>query len=533
MISHINKVKYWGMSYFFLFLIIGLVRNGYTESSIIEQMIRSGETSTVELIRPEHPRIYMKGNWEWDQNNIGSFAWRIMHGQEKPWPWMQDPANDQSKDEFAYSAGADNEDDYGADNMFQSFDHDFDIRLLEPLIAGKALKLHWQDIFAGTWTLDHTSDEYFADARNKLIFTVDLEPRYEYPYVVALVGAAGYDWLYDETFANGEPILSESDKAHIQSRLIEHADYLKSLVTGDKMPFKASDTNNYYYVLVGLALYEPAKINDPDYAWINEKAKSYLNSFDTDFIGKVLAIWNKQGGDGGWHNGLGSLEMPYWTGGSYETDDNVAILSATPMLFAHYTATNVSIDSSLFSTGILKNFAEFQAFMIRPAEIGTDSGVKYVNIGGTVGNYDRSPWIMPMRSYSRRRFSENAEQLKLAELGGWIRTSFNKNFTDAGSWDTMEQLLFEDKWPSPRSPESIGFSPVRHFKSLGWIFLRTGFKSSNDLLSLFICQPFHWSNLDLYAQNSLSIEYKGVIAKGLATPLFIDNKGQRQIDNSR
>jgi hypothetical protein len=442
---------------------------------------------------------------------------------------MESPANDQSKGEFSYSAGADGPDDYGADNMFQSFAHDFGIRILEPCIAGKAQKLKWRNLYAGTYTPDHTADEYFADARKKLIYVVDLEPIYEFPYVATLFGAVGYDWLVNETYADGSAVLSEADKTHIQNQLTAHADFLLSQASGNGSFFNATDTDNYYYVMVGLALFEPAKVNDPNYAAINAKAKAYLDAFDAGFIGKVLVAWNAQGGDGGWHGGLNRTECPYWIGGGYETNTNVAVLTAAPLLFAHYTSTGSTLENSVFNTGVLKYFVEFQAHMIRPSDIGTSNGTTYFEIGGTVDSYSRSPWVMPMRAYTRRRFSVNAEQLKLAELGAWIRTTFNKSFTDHGSWDTTDQLLFEDKWVTPRSPEEIGFAKTRHFEKLGWVFMRTAFTSRNDLVALFICQRYHWSHLDPYAQNSFALERKGKLIVGFNNTIKIDDQSQRTI----
>jgi len=49
-------------------------------SSSVEKGIRSGYTSTASLIVNYHPRIWMRGSWDWNKDNIGSFAWRIVHG---------------------------------------------------------------------------------------------------------------------------------------------------------------------------------------------------------------------------------------------------------------------------------------------------------------------------------------------------------------------------------------------------------------------------------------------------------------------
>jgi hypothetical protein len=136
-----------------------------------------------------------------------------------------------------------------------------------------------------------------------------------------------------------------------------------------------------------------------------------------------------------------------------------------------------------------------------------------------------------MRAYSRRRFSSEAEQQRIGELGAWIRTSYSKRFTDAGSWDTLDQLLFEDKWVNPRSPGKIGFERTRQFENLGWVFMRSGFTSTNDLAALFISQRYHWSDLNTYSQNSFTLERKGKLIEGFQNSIHIDGEYQRQIEN--
>ena len=66
-------------------------------SSEIEKRIRSGEVSTAGLIVDYRPRLWMRGNWDWNKNNIGSFAWRIVHGMSMG---IRNSANDQHKYEF-------------------------------------------------------------------------------------------------------------------------------------------------------------------------------------------------------------------------------------------------------------------------------------------------------------------------------------------------------------------------------------------------------------------------------------------------
>jgi len=480
-------------------------------------------------VRSDHPRIWMRGEDEWYRNEVGTFAWRVLHGQELPWPWMGNPANDQQKGEFSYAAGADEDADYGADNMFNRYDHDFAIRVLEPIIAGKAQKANWRSAYQGQWTLDHSADEYFADARAKLLQILQWSPEYEFPYVMALFAATAYDWLFTETFSDGRPVLSDQDKAQIQQRLIVHADYMKNRANGSGQPFVATDVDEYYYVMMGLALYEPSRSGDPAYQAVQTKAQGYLDAFEKDFVGRVLPFWQKQGEDGGWHGGFNQMQIPYWTGGSYETATNVTPLTTAPILFAAYTATKQPLDSSLFNIGMLKYMPEFQLHMILPSPMDGETDATYYDIDGPGDRYSRSPWILPMRAYSRRRFSTDAEQQRLAELGAWIRTHFSKSKTDAGSWDTTDQLLFEDKWVQPRAPQEIGFPLVRHFKSLGRVFMRSGFTSQNDLAGLFICQPYHWSAMDLYAQNALLLYYKGALIKGYYSPLLIGNSKQRTV----
>lgn len=480
-----------------------------------------------ESLRLDRPRIWMKGAADWDYRQDGTFAWRIMHGQAREWPWFQSPENDQEKDEFGYCAGADNDDDYGADNMYGRFDHDFGIRAIEPVIAAKAQQLNWKSAYQGTWTLNHTADEYFADARAKLLYIVQLDTIFEFPNVAAMQGAAAYDWLLSESYANGTPVLSAQDRAQIASRLVIYGDFLRRRADGNASPFDASRLADYYYVMIGIALYDPARASEPAYAAIHSKAVSFLDSFDKEFIGKVLPFWQKQGDDGGWHGGLTRATLPFWTGGGYEQKNNVAPLSFAHILFACYTASNLTIENSLMNIGMLKWMPHFQLFMMQPTALDQDRGAPFFDIGGEADVYSRSPWILPMRAYSRRRFSADLEQRRLAELGAWIRVHFGKMFTDYGSWDTIDQLLFEDKWVLPRAPEDLGVSHIRHFKNLGWVFMRTGFQSANDMASLFISQPFHWSTLDPYAQNLLLLNYKGPLLKGYISPIHIDGESQR------
>jgi hypothetical protein len=514
---------------FFITIISSILIGSSANGILVEEIIRSGDSSTAELIVPNHPRIWLKGSAGWDKDTNGSFAWRIMHGASQGWPWENDPANDQSKLEFEYCAGANDSSAYGADNMYQSFGSDFGWRVLEFIIAGKAVQLGWQSSYGGTWTLDHTADQYLADARSKLLNLVNMTPSYEAPYIVCLYGATAYDWLYNETYTDGNPVLSESDKNEIRTRLLVHADYLRNRSPQTGKFFDATSVDNFFYAMVGMALYEPSLIGDSGYASINTKTEQYLDDFDTYFIGQVLVALNEQGGDGGWHGGISKQSLVYYLGGLYESTNNVVPIQMAPVLFAHYTATDQAFNTSLYSTGVLKHYAEFQLHMIRPDTLNQmynyDPGVW--PIGGQVSQWGRSQWVAPMRAYARRRFC--SDQQDIGELGAWIRTSFGKGFTDYGSWDMLDQLLFEDKWVNPRDPEAIGFSTTRYFEKLGWAFLRSGFTSPNDVAALFICQRYHWSNLDPYAQNSISIYYKADLIEGFQNTIRIDGSGQRTI----
>ncbi|OGO15114.1 MAG: hypothetical protein A2Z14_17985 [Chloroflexi bacterium RBG_16_48_8] len=513
-------------------LCLGILSSAQLAEAVpMEDQIRSGQVSTADKIVPDHPRMWMRGEWDWDPNNVGSFAWRILHGETQDWPWGESSANDQAKFEFEYSAGENDGSSYGEDNMYRNYDHDFAYRVLEPIIAGKAQKLGWGQGYAGDYNLDHTADEYFTDAREKLINLVEMAPQYETTYIVCLYGSTAYDWLVDETFTNGNPVLSEANKVHIRERLIVHADQLKSQAPELGPFFDATNTDNFYYAMVGLALYEPSRTNDPGYAGINAKAKDYLDDFDTYVVGRLLPALNEQGGDGGWHGGLSRISGPYLVGGMYESDDNVVILMLAPVLLAHATATGQPLEESLFNTGMLKYFVEFQAHMIRPTQLDQFYEATYLEVGGATDEWNRMAWILPMRAYSRRRFSPDVEQQRLGELGAWIRTSFGKGFTDYGSWDTIDQLLFEDKWVNPRSPEEIGFSTTRRFDKLGWVFMREGFTSPDDLAALFISQRYHWSRLDPYAQNSFTLERKGQLIEGFQNTVHIDGGTQRTISN--
>jgi hypothetical protein len=493
-------------------------------SSEIEKRIRSGQVSTADLIMEDHPRLWLRGDWDWDRNNIGSFAWRITHGE--PCNSEDDPSCDTSISEFFYvTCGV----DYGADYMFGQTRGTYRRRILEPIIAGIAVRLNWPDILPMDvpWTSknpdydpQHTTDEYFADARSKLRYlTLERDIAHEWPWDAVVEGSVGYDWLVDEVYSDGAPVLSDTDKQEIQQGLIANAEYVKANADGSERLFQSAEISNYVYVMVGMALYEPARINDPTYAQVNAKAREYLDDFDAYWIGKILPALNEQGGDGGWHGGQSSGE----DGFDFMSEGGVIPWQIAPILFAHMTATGQSIEDSVFSTGVMKYAVEFQNQMIRPG------GEAYYDIQPVSSS--RYVWILPMQMYSRRRFSTDIEQQSLGELGGWVRAYVSQDDVDAGSHDMRGQLLFEDKWVNPRSPEEIGFGMTRQFEQLGWVFMRSGFTSADDLSAIFIAQRYHWSELNTYSQNSFTLERKGKLIEGYQNSLFIDGQYQRTISN--
>ena len=487
----------------------------------LEDKIRSGEISTSDIIVPYHPRLWAQGEAEWNYQNFGTTAWRIVHGSLMD---GQSLANDQEKFEFFYCASiADDPECYGVTDGGT-----FGRRFLWTILAGHARRYGWENQLpssllpwsSATYNPKHTDDEYYADARAKLLGLANISLYYEWPYFICIYGAVGYDWLINLKYNNGNPVLSDNDKTTIQQLLITNADYIKQLGGGDGELFAATDIANYVYSVVGLALYEPSRINDPSYEPINLKAKQYLDDFDTYWVGKILPALNEQGGDGGWHGGFEKITQfmdPYYS------DDTVLIWHIAPILFAHYTATGAPIEESIFSTGVIKYGAEFQNFMIRP------NNNYYPPIAG---DDSRMPWTAPMRMYSRRRFSSDPEQQKIGELGAWIRGVKSPSwFVNAGSYDFFDQNMFEEKWINPRSPEELGYSTTRHFKQLGWVFMRSGFTNPNDFALLFISQNYHWSKLNPYSQNSITLDYKEELIQGYNNTIQLDYEGQRKINS--
>jgi hypothetical protein len=103
-----------------------------------------------------------------------------------------------------------------------------------------------------------------------------------------------------------------------------------------------------------------------------------------------------------------------------------------------------------------------------------------------------------------------------------------RDFVDEGSYDMFDQLMFEEKYPNPRTPEQLGCG-TRHFAKLGWVAMRSGFTSSKDLAALFICQRYHWSDLNPYAQNSFHVMRRGWLIKGNKNTIYIGGQYQRSV----
>ena len=507
------------LTIFWIFLLIVLVSTmPVMAGTKVENRINSGSLATIDMIVPSHPRLWLRGDWDWDHNNHGSLAWRILHGEAT---YDDEPGNDQEKLEFILLA---------PDDMYNSGSYaTYSLRFLWMILYAKAQQLNWKSYlppgsFPGMsiqYNPRYTADEYFADAREKLMWLANYPLNYEYPNFMVTLGAVAYDWLYNEHYSNGSPVLSDVDKSTLQQSLIASADYLKALADGSGHFFMSEDIAPYAYVMVGLALYEPSKLNDPNYAAVNAKAQEYLDDFDTFWVGKILPALNAQGGDGGWHGGLGQF-----IGEQFDhiyTSSEVVPWHVSRILFAHYTATGLNIEESLYSTDFMKYGAVFQHYMIRP------NGA-YYDIG-KIQDY-RYIWIAPLRMYSRRRFSSDQEQQRIGELGDWVRRyKAPAYYVNAGSYDLFDQVMFEEKYPNPRPPEEIGFSGSRHFDKLGWVFMREGFTSQDDLSALFICQRYHWSSLNIYAQNSFTLERKGELIQGYENTIRIDGQGQRRISS--
>jgi hypothetical protein len=491
-------------------------------SSEIEKQVRSGKTTTANLIVNGHPRIWLRGSWDLDKNNVGSFAWRIVHGHGcNP----ENPSCDEMKGKFYYISNAADTYMYG-----EVRNATYGRRYLWSILAaeGVARRSLWNlpsklSYTTGTYDPTHTQDQLLADARGKLLAWVDEWDGYVGAHS-ALHGAAGYDWLVDRKYSDGAtPVLSDIDRVNIQNRLITLAEKMKADCKGQgQLLGKADKIYKYFYPIIGMALYEP------DGKGIslenNSKAKEYLNDFDIYWVGKILPAMNEQGGTGGWHAGLCSIygEYPAWGYYSSATQKDTLPYRVAPLLYAHYTATGQSFADSVYDTGFLKYAGEFWNYMIYPDG-------HYVSIGPQRSEEGRYAWISPLFSHARRRFSSDNYDKWVGELIGWVRNEKAPSaLVNAGSYDMFDQLMFAEKYPSPKTPEQLGCG-TRHFAKLGWVAMRSGFTSVNDLAALFICQRYHWSDLNPNAQNSFHIMRRGWLIKGNNNTIYIDGQYQRSI----
>jgi len=483
-------------------------------SSNVEKQIRSGFTSTADMIVDYHPRIWLKGNWDWDAyEDIGSHSWRMSH---KPPMGKSDPANDSQQYEFLISAR-------GGDRSYGDQTSDYKrwyLRLITAAEASARPEWGFPVVLPSTskrWNKEHTEDEYLAEARLKLLNVVDENIRVGYDYLGAtgiIKPCVAYDWLVDRKYSDGvTPVLSNSDREELQNKIIAVAEDMRSHALGSGFFFDGFDISRYCYVMAGLALYEPS--GQGISASNNAKAKQYLDEFDEYWVGNILPVLNEQGGTGGWHLGYDHISSRFFSTGATEMFNYYM----AKLLFAHYTATGRSFEESVYSTGVLKYTIEFQNHMVYP---NGDAGV------GEFFDH-RYRWIAPMFATSRRRFSSDPEQQWLGELNGWFRNEIAPDhYVDAGSYCYIDQLIWEEKWPNPRSADELGCG-TRHFAKLGWVAMRSGFSSSDDLAALFISQRYHWSDMDLYAQNSFHIMRKGWLIEGNNNTIYIDDQYQRSI----
>ncbi len=491
-------------------------------SSEIEKQIRSGKTTTANLIVNHHPRIWLRGPWDMDKNNVGSFAWRIVHGHGcNP----VNPSCDEMKGKFYYISNAADTYMYG-----EVRNATYGRRYLWSILAaeGVARRSLWNlpsklSYTTGTYDPTHTQDQLLVDARAKLLAWVDEWDAYVGAHS-ALHGAAGYDWLVDKKYSDGAtPVLSDIDRVNIQNRLIALAEKMKTDCKGQGQLLGRADTiYKYFYPIVGMALYEPdGKGISPEN---NLKAKEYLDDFDIYWVGKILPAMNEQGGTGGWHGGLCSIygEYPAWGYYGTATQKDTLPYRVAPLLYAHYTATGQSFADSIYDTGFLKYAGEFWNYMIYPDG-------HYVPIGPQRSEENRYTWIGPLFSHARRRFSSDNYDKWVGELIGWVRNEKAPSaYVNAGSYDMFDQLMFAERYPGPKTPEQLGCG-TRHFAKLGWVAMRSGFTAVNDLAALFICQRYHWSDLNPYAQNSFHIMRRGWLIKGNNNTIYIDGQYQRSI----
>jgi len=527
----VNRMISFVISLMLLIMLLLLLEPKVTAadySSQVEKQIIAGRT-TASMIVPAHPRIWMRGAWDWNKDNVGSFAWRIVHG--RGWS-IAEAANDDLKHEYYYLTAACDTYMYGAVSYST-----FGMRYLWTILAAEGvarraswnLPLHLPDT-TGTYDPRHTQDQLLADARAKLLAWVDVWDGYVGAHI-ALHGAAGYDWLVDRKYSDGmTPVLSEIDRVNIQNRLITLAEKMKADCKGQgQLLGRADQIYKYFYPIIGMALYEPnGKGISPGN---NSKAKEYLDDFDTYWVHKILPALNELGGDGGWSPGLGWYcgEYPAWGYFGSESAKDMLPYRISPLLYAHYTATGQTFSNSIFDTGILKYAPEFWNYMIYPDG-------HYVHIGPQNASDNRYVWISPLLVHARRRFSTDAYDQKVGELAGWVRSAIAPSYyVNAGSYDMFDQLMFKEPFGNARAPVALGFPLTRHFSQLGWVAMRTGFASANDLAALFVSQRYHWGVHDPYAQNSFNIIRNGWLITGTGDNITgntftIDGAGQRTIN---
>ena len=430
-----------------------------------------------------------------------------------------DPSCDNMKHEFHYVSSAADSYMFGPDSYTYGT---YGRRYLWTILAaeGVARKSSWN---LPEFNLTHSVDELLSDAKAKLLNFVD-EPDPFLGAHTALHGSAGYDWLVNRKYSDGvTPVLSDGEREQLQNRLIALAEKMKADCRGQGQLFgRADQIYKYFYPIIGMALYEANGVGIS--AGNNAKAKEYLDDFDTYWVGKILPALNEQGGTGGWHLGLCYIDSegyPAYEG--YGTESDTLPYTVSRLIYAHYTATGQMFDSSIFDSGFLKYAGEFWNYMIYPDGY-------YVKIGPQKSEENnRYTWIGPLFSHARRRFSASNYDRWVGELIGWVRNEKAPgSYVNEGSYDLFDQLMFEEKFPNPRTPEVLGCG-TRHFAKLGWVAMRSGFTSADDLAALLICQRYHWSDPNPYAQNSFHIMRKGWLITGNQNTFYIDGQFQRSI----
>jgi len=479
-----------------LVMICGLVSS--VLSNTIEEQIKSGITSTADLIISEHPRIWLRPNWL-DKETEGTMAWRIMNSDGS---YKRDDKEYTEIRAFKY--------------LMQNVQWHWNLtggessvqRAHWPFIVGKMYAQGYDISSSPFGDPEYTPDEFLVKGRDRAMKLMEWWPASKHSELMMIVylGSVYYDWMINETLSNGTPILSSDDVNVLQTALIGAADALKSQADGTQVFYKAGKGDgigNYMYTMVGLALYEPdASDSDP----VKIKAKEYLDDFDTYVVGKIMPFLNAHGGDGGWSAGLNTISwMDRWSA-NYPPPMLMA-----PLLFGHMTATGQDIEPSLYSSEFVKNFLVWQAYMQESRKVDVPYYSQgYLPLGPSPYSVTRSNYIEPYMMASRRRFSNDPEQQKLAKLAHWMTCQEDPG----GSFEMMTQLIFGEAYPPKYVPEELEYPLTKHFTNLGWVIMRTGFDLDNksDLVASFICQKYHWGALEHYAQNSFTIQRKGLLA---------------------